>query len=526
MGIGRVLSEVEQLREALAARDRELAERDAELADQRRRLQERELENTALRESNEDLARKLALLRARVSGRKNERYDSDEHPNLPLLLNVPPPPAPPPKLARPDREAESADKPKRAGHGRRNLADRNDMKTRTIRCARDKAQACAKCGGDLRDIGETVSHRVEWVPGHFERIRIEREKCACPSCPGEGVLVAPEPSFALPRAMCGNGLLARVIVDKFADHVPLNRQAKRLEREGFEFSSNTLASWVCSGGELLGCVAEAVRAELLADTWLQGDDTGFPVQDGVEGTLRKGRIWALTNQQQVWYGFTGTKSGEGPAEILAGFGAKPLLVDGGSEFNLAERQEGAPRGGCWSHLRRYFFEAREERPIEAHLALIAIRDLFAVEKASWGLPADELLATRRRDARPLVDGFFEWTDAVEKNVRPKSALGEALTYARNQRERLRVFLDHPIPMHNNLSELMLRQPVVGRKNWLFARSEGGAVVAATMFTLVGSCMLQAIDPWNYLYDVLNRLPDHPASRVHELTPANWRLARS
>lgn len=133
---------------------------------------------------------------------------------------------------------------------------------------------------------------------------------------------------------------------------------------------------------------------------------------------------------------------------------------------------------------------------------------------------------RQAQARRLVDGLFTWIRALLPRVRPESLLGKAIGYACNQHTELALFLDHGnLPMHNNLSELMLRQAVVGRKNWLFARSEGGAIAAATAYTLVGSCILQGIDPHTYLRDVLDRLPDHPVNRVGELTPLRWRLER-
>lgn len=138
-----------------------------------------------------------------------------------------------------------------------------------------------------------------------------------------------------------------------------------------------------------------------------------------------------------------------------------------------------------------------------------------------------MLAERQARIRPLVDGFFEWVRALSQVMRPQSSLGEAVGYAQSQESRLRLFLEHgELPMHNNLSELMLRQTVVGRKNWLFARSEGGATAAATLYTLIGSCSLQGIDPWVYLRDVIDRLLDHPAKRIHELTPKDWRASRS
>ena len=135
------------------------------------------------------------------------------------------------------------------------------------------------------------------------------------------------------------------------------------------------------------------------------------------------------------------------------------------------------------------------------------------------------LKIRAARSKHVVDGFFDWVKETSQKERPKSKLGQALGYAISQESRMRKFLaDGGTPIHNNLSELLLRQPIVGRKNWLFAGSEGGAEAAAGWFTLIGSCLLQGVDPAVYLYDVFRRLPDHPSKWVHELTPLNWRLA--
>ncbi|MEI6357404.1 MAG: transposase, partial [Verrucomicrobiota bacterium] len=143
-------------------------------------------------------------------------------------------------------------------------------------------------------------------------------------------------NFALPRAMCGNGLLARVLVDKFADRISLNLQTTRMQREGEELSTATLSGWVLLAASLLQRIALAVDKRLMKGTWLQADDTGFPVQDGTDGNLRKGRLWAVTDQQEVRYHFTDTKEGKNPAKFLKDYAGKLLLVDGGSEFNAVE----------------------------------------------------------------------------------------------------------------------------------------------------------------------------------------------
>jgi transposase len=506
----------------LARRDAEIETRDTELAARDSQLRAQEAMLEAVRRRAEELARQLEFIQMKARGPASQRFIPETQQMLPLLGEITPPPrAPRPEPIEPSPSALPTNRPTPK---RRNREDFRSMPSRPVTC-KASAETCVRCGEALTVIGQAKSFRVEWVPGHFIVEDVLRDKCACPRCPGEGVLTVPGP-YALDRGLCGNNLLARVLIDKHDDHLPLNRQARRMQREGFEVGTNTLASWVKESAKLLSLVSNAVRKELLEGPFLQGDDTGFPVQDGGDGVLRKGRMWAFTNQEQVFYRFTPTKHGEYPAALLEKFAGDLLLVDGGSEFNEVVREQGLERGGCWSHLRTYFYDARHYHPVEAALALGTIRDLFLIERAVHGTPCENILATRKHSARPLVDGFFLWVQALSTSVRPESKLGEAIRYARNQERALRLHLEHAeLPMHNNLSELMLRQTVVGRKNWLFARSEGGAEAAGHIYTLVGSCKLQGIDPHAYLVDVLGKIQDHPSNRVRELTPKAWRLAR-
>ena len=524
MGIAAVLEENQRLRKLVEEREATLSERDAMVA-------ERDAQIAALIASNEELAQKLEMIRLAAMARKSQRMLDEGTEPLPFDYAAPPNPPPPPRLPVPETDADRAQdaSDKTANRGvqrRRNLAARTDLPSRPVRAKIDPASCCVKCGGALKVIGVTTSYRLEWVPGHFERLDLQRERCVCPKCPDQGVLIAPEPTFALPKAICGNGLLARVLVDKFVDHIPLNRQAERMAREGETFSTATLSSWTLSAALLLAPVVRAISTRLMSAAALLLDNTGLPVQDGTDGALRKGRLWVFTDQQEAVYVFTGSKEGVHPKDFLASYTGRLILVDLGSEFNEVVREKKLTRGGCWSHLRTYFFEARLYFPIEARLALGTIRDLFAIEASLANAPPERILEVRQRDSKPLVDGLFAWLDGLRPLHRPTSLLGKAIQYALNHRKEFEAFLLHPeLPLHNNLSELLLRQGVVGRKNWLFAGSEGGAEAAATLYSLVGSCMLQGIDPWLYLRDVLGRLPDHPINRVHELTPMGWRLAR-
>lgn len=510
MDAAALAAENARLRRELAERDRLLEARESEAAAERHK-------RALLEASNERLAHELALLKRQLFGRKNERVEYDPAQLQLIARTVPPvPPAPEPP--------EEPAKERLKGHGRGKLPEHLDRRRIERKVPSDAK--CANCGGELRLIGEATSERLEWVPGHFEVLQIARQKCACPRCPAQGIVTADEPTFALPRALPGDGLLARVLVDKFADHIPLNRQTKRFAREGVDISVSTLCGWVRGGAGLLRVVVDAMRDEILVGDWLQADATGMPVQDGTDGALRRGHLFAYSNGEHVVFRFSATKESTFPKEHLAGFQGRVILVDGGSEFNLVAKSEGVERAGCWSHVRRKFFEARDSDPLHADLALTMIRQLFAVERLVRTSPPDERLAARDRWTRPILDGFRRWLVDRQADARPSSPLGRAVGYAVNQWEHLVVFLDHGgVPAHNNASERHLRQPVVGRKNWMFAGSEGGAESAAVLFSIVGSCILQAVDPWEYLRDVLGRLPDHPANRVGELTPAAWRASR-
>lgn len=535
-GLAELLEENRRLREreallaaTLDAREARIAQFEADLRSREEALAYVTAQRDAVEQRAEQLAQALELIRLRRSGAVSQRFiDDDAQQVLALVRDVAAPPRAPvadPSVTEAEPEVPSRRLPKDApGKARRRTReDFAHLPSRKVVCPASADAACAKCGGHLLLVGKANSFRIGWVPGHFVVEDIIRDKCACPSCPAEGVLTVPAP-YILDKALCADSLLARVLVDKFSDHLPLNRQAARMEREGFDVSTTTLASWVTTVAGPLGFVAKAIRAEVLAADFIQGDDTGMPVQDGGDGTLRKGRMWAFTNQELVFYAFTDTKQGKFPAELLQEFCGDCLLVDGGSEFNRAVDELDLERAGCWSHLRTYFFNALPFHPDEARLALGTIRDIFLFERQYANLTAADRLAARQANLTPLVDGLYRWIRELSTQVRPKSKLMEALGYAQSQEPRLRVCLERgDVPIHNNLSELMLRQHVVGRKNWLFARSEGGAKAAATMFTIIGSCRLQGVDPTAYLIDVLGRLQDHPSSRMHELTPKAWRL---
>lgn len=484
--------------ETLAAENRQL----------RVSLTERDQQNAILLDKLESLSFELARLKRQVFGQKSERRpvgDDAQVGLFPVATASDEPEAPAPAPA----------KPVAAPHGRR-LPDGAPDEV-VVAPAPD---TCPACGGTLREISRSKATRVDWRRGHFFTVRVERPSCACDRC--KKVETAPEPSsFALPRSIVGNGLAAQIVVDKFADNIPLNRQATRFEREGLELSPSTLGDVVRNVAALLSRIVLAMKDEQRGARWLQADDTGLPVLDGDAGKTVAGRLWVYADGKNVVYDFTPTKHGTGPASYLQGF-AGVVLADGGSEFNEAVRLAGLTRAGCWSHARRYFVDAEDTSPTLAREAIALIAPIFAIEARAEMADPETRARLRDTETRAAIDRFFAWAERNVHAQRPKSAIGQALRYALNQREYLRACIEHPeIPVHNNMAELQLRRPVVGRKNWLFAGSEGGARSAAILFSITGSCRLHGIDPWAYLVDVLGRINDHPVNRIRELTPANW-----
>lgn len=484
----------------------ELLERSAALADKLAAAQRERIE--MLEGKLETLSLELAKLKRQVTGPKSERRRDDDTAQASLFASEAGPslPAPTPPPAPP--------RPAPTPHGRRRPEGEPDEVI-----AAKSPDACERCGGSLRQISTSTATRVEWRRGHYYTVEVRRPSCACDRC--RTVETAPEPSmFALPRSIAGNGLIAHVVVDKFADNIPLNRQVDRFKRAGLELSLSTLCDLVRGSAGLLGRIVDAMRAEQLAGRWLQADDTGMPVLDGTKGQAGTGRLWVYANAEHVVYDFTATKHGAGPAAYVNGFSGV-LLADGGSEFNEAVRAMGLTRAGCWSHARRYFFDARDTSPALADEAIRKIGVLFDIERAIHDAEEETRRRVRGTETRAALEDIKAWMAEHVHRARPRSPIGQAFQYALNQWTFLETCASHPeIPIHNNMSELQLRRPVIGRKNWLFAGSEGGARAAATLLSLVGSCRMHGLDPWEYLHTVLGIINDHPVNRVADLAPVH------
>jgi transposase len=461
------------------------------------------------------LTRELQKLINRLYGRKSEKVDPRQ---LMLLLDglgidVPKP--------FEDDACEIARIPKRHNGrptGRQPLPKHLPRERRVIDIP--EAEKVCACGTVKVKIGAEVTEKMDYVPASFKVLELERPCYTCPKC-HEGVSVAPVPVQAVQKGLAAEGLLAQVVVAKYADHLPLTRQEKIYARHGVDLSRSTLCDMVEQVAVALSPIVDEMKRQLIASDYLQTDDTPVVVLADTGGSF-KGRVWTYLDplRKQVVFDATPTHERDGPESFLRGFRGK-LHADAYTGYDALFRGGGVVEVGCWAHARRRFVEAL---PTDNRAAVILafIQDLYAQERESAELDADKRFERRRELSQPIIDKIDAERKRLSAQALPKSPLADALRYLDNQWSALCRFLeDGRLKMDNNGAESQLRAIAVGRKNWLFAGSMNGAHRAATLYSLIQSCRLAGVDPFVYLRDVLLRVATHPQSRIGELTPKTW-----
>jgi transposase len=391
-------------------------------------------------------------------------------------------------------------------------------------------EACTACGGKLKPVGEDVTEELEYIPGRFIVNRIVRPRLACACC--ETFHQAPLPSRPIERGRPGPGLLAHVLVGKYADHLPLYRQSQIFARGRVELDRSTLAGWVGASTALLEPLADAIGRHVLAGQAIFADDTPVKLQAPGTGKTKTSRLWAYGRDERpwsgqappaAWYRFSTDRKGERPAEHLKTFTGW-MHADGYAGFEELYRSGRACEVACMAHVRRKFVDVQQSQGSAiAEDAIRRIAQLYAVEAEVRGQPPDDRMRIRQAKAQPVLDDLAVWLVEQQTRISGKTPLAAAIRYAIKRIKRLRPYLDNGVlEIDNNTAERAMRGVAIGRKNYLFMGSEGGGKAAAIAYTLIETAKLNGVDPQAWLNDTLARIADHKINRIDELLP--WRFA--
>lgn len=477
-------------------------------------------------EQNARLEALIAALRQAMFGRKSEKIDPDQFELALEDIEA--------GIARVEAEGEANELVTATATSKPRKTNRGSLPKHLPRIEEivEPEETTCACGAERHVIGEDVSERLDVIPAQFRVIVTRRPKYACRSCTN-GVVQAPAPARLIPGGMPTEATVAHVLVSKYADHLPLYRQAQIYSRQGVELDRSTLAAWVGKAAFELRPVFDALIADLKQSTKLFMDETRAPVLDPGKRKTKTGYFWALARDDRPWGGedppgvaftYAPGRSGQYADDILKGFSGI-LQVDGYAGYNqlLKRADRGIELAYCWAHARRKLHEvAKNSTAPIAEDGLRRIAALYRIEADIRGQNPEARLAARQERSLPRIAEFKTWLTEHRARVSAKSPLGEALKYIAKYWDGLCLYLaDGRIEMDSNAVERTIRPIALNRKNALFAGHDAGAENWGVIASLIETCKLNTVDPQAYLTDTFTAIVNgHKQSQIDDLLPWN------
>jgi transposase len=386
----------------------------------------------------------------------------------------------------------------------------------------EDACKCPFCGGEkysFLDWEDSVEY--EFVPSHFKKVVHRREKKAC-TC-GQHVLTGPAPVRVSDGVIYGPGMHAHAIVSKCLDSLPFYRMEKQFERAGIPLARSTICDMFHRAARLLSPIYDRIIELIPHEKYINADETRIKVQENEKA--REAFIWTFIGGPFVAYRFSPSRSGKTPVEIL-GDSTGVLQVDQYSGYNQVTTPDKRERAGCLAHARRKFFDAKNKAPELAKFVLDKVLELYEVEydaAAEGILGGEKHHLVRQIQSKPILEELRKRLQQEQPHHLPKGAVSKAIGYFLENYDALSLFLSDPkIKLDNNLAERHLRLIALGRKNFLFVGHDDAGQNLAILQTLVATCVVNGVNPQEYITDVIIRIQTHPYSRLDELLPHNWK----
>ena len=474
--------------------------------------------NSALQAEYEYLKQELAQLKRMIFGSKSERFTGNDPDQLSLGLNIEKQEPIVPEQEEIIYTRKKSKSNKKGAAVRLPLPSHLHREEIVIEPKEDVHGA--------KRIGEVVTEILEYTPGKFYVEKYIRPKYVLPK--EEKIVIGELPSFPVPRGNAGPGLLSHLLISKFVDHLPFYRQVQQFKRQDINIAESTITGWHATVCRLLEPLYDTLVQQIQQSNYINADETPIPVQTKDKpGATHKGYHWVYYSSQRklVCFDYRKGRGRAGPEEFLQSFRGA-LQTDGYVAYNIYEKKQHITLLACMAHARRKFDQAKNNDPERAGYVLKRMQKLYQVERDAREkeLSHDQRKELRIKESLPILEELEKWMNKQLPEVLPKSSIGKAITYTLGLWKRLIRYVDNgQWEIDNNLVENSIRPVALGRKNYLFAGSHKAAKHAAMMYSFLGTCKINKVEPYKWLKEVLMRMPDHSIQHLEELLPGTMVL---